>query len=140
MVAMFRAPQGRWRRWLLVIGVGLVLGVWTTPAAAQSTLGTIRGTVRDPQNTAVASAAVLVTDEDTGVPRTAETDTAGNFEVPNLRAGSYRVEINAAGFKAYQQSNVTLRAGEIVRADAALSVGDRTFKKRALEFLREHPL
>jgi hypothetical protein len=126
MVAMFRAPQGRRMRWLCLIGVWLLSGVWMPPAAAQSTLGTIRGAVRDPQNTVVVGAAVLVTDEDTGVPRTAETDAAGNFEVPNLRAGSYRVEINAPGFKAYQQSGVTLRAGEIVRADAALSVGDRT--------------
>ena len=69
-------------------------------------------------------AAVLVTDDDTGVPRTAESDDSGNYEVPNLRAGRYRVEINAPSFKAFQQNGVVLRAGEIVRADATL-VGRR---------------
>ena len=121
---MFRAASAR-PMLPLLIGVWLLLGVMAT-AAAQSTLGTIRGAVRDAQDQAVAGAAVLVTDEDTGVPRTADTDANGNFEVPNLRAGRYRVEINAPNFKAYQQSGVLLRAGEIVRADAQLSVGDRT--------------
>ena len=71
-------------------------------------------------------AAVLVTDEDTGVPRTVDSDSSGNFEVPNLRAGRYRLEVNAPSFKAFQQTGIVLRAGEVVRADAILSVGERT--------------
>src|SRR5829696_2786246 len=66
---------------LLLTGVSLLLGLllvlWATPAAAQSTLGTIRGAVRDAHDQPVAAAAVLVTDEDTGVPRTAESDGSG---------------------------------------------------------------
>ena len=111
---------------VLLTVVLLVLASAATRAVAQSTLGTIRGAVRDVQDQAVPGAAVLVTDEDTGVPRTADTDGSGNYEVPNLRAGRYRVEINAAGFKAFQQNGVLLRAGEIVRADATLTVGERT--------------
>jgi Carboxypeptidase regulatory-like domain/TonB dependent receptor len=126
MVAMFRAASARPMLSLLLIGVWLLPALGASPAAAQSTLGTIRGAVRDAQDQVVVGAAVLVTDEDTGVPRTAETDASGNYEVPNLRAGRYRVEINAPSFKAYQQAGVLLRAGEIVRADATLSVGDRT--------------
>ena len=45
-----------------------------TPAAAQSFLGTIRGTVVDPQGSVVPGAAVLIVDEGTGVPRAVETD------------------------------------------------------------------
>jgi len=125
MVAKFRAALAR-PLLLLSIAVWMLPWLAVTPAAAQSTLGTIRGAVRDAQDQVVVGAAVLVTDEDTGVPRTAESDAAGNYEVPNLRAGRYRVEINAPGFKVYQQSGVLLRAGEIVRADAALSVGAQT--------------
>ena len=111
---------------LLLVCISLLPGLSARRAAAQSTLGTIRGSVRDGQGRAVASAAVLVTDDDTGVPRTAESDDGGNYEVPNLRAGRYRVEINAPSFKAFQQNGIVLRAGEIVRADATLSVGERT--------------
>jgi hypothetical protein len=126
MPAPVRAVPARLLLPLLLVWVSLLPGAWVRPAAAQSTLGTIRGSVRDAHGEAVAGAAVLVTDEDTGVPRTAETDATGNYEVPNLRAGRYRVEINAPSFKAFQQTGVTLRAGEIVRADAALSVGERS--------------
>jgi hypothetical protein len=125
MAATVRAVRAR-RLLLLLVCVSLLAGLSATPAAAQSTLGTIRGAVRDAQDQAVPAAAVLVTDEDTGVPRTAESDSSGNYEVPNLRAGRYRVEINAPSFKAFQQSGIVLRAGEIVRADAILSVGERT--------------
>jgi len=114
-------------RWTarLALGVALVVTV-VTAAAAQSTLGTIRGTVQDSTGGMVVGAAVLVTDQDTGVPRTSESDTAGNFEIPNLRAGSYRVEISQTGFKNFQQPDVVLRAGEVVRIDARLGVGGST--------------
>jgi hypothetical protein len=49
------------------------------PAFAQWFLGTIRGTVVDPQGQVVQGAAVLITDEATGVVRTLETD--AEFEV-----------------------------------------------------------
>jgi hypothetical protein len=110
---------------LLLVCMAVLAGL-SSPAAAQSTLGTIRGVVRDALEQAVPGAAVLVTDEDTGVPRTAETDGSGNYEVPNLRAGRYRVEIDAPSFKAFQQHGLVLRAGETVRADATLTVGERS--------------
>jgi hypothetical protein len=122
MAAPVRAVPARLFLPLLLACISLLPGL----AAAQSTLGTIRGAVRDVHDQAVAGAAVLVTDEDTGVPRTAESDGSGNYEVPNLRAGRYRVEVNAPSFKAFLQSGIVLRAGEIVRADATLTVGERT--------------
>src|SRR5262249_4944621 len=81
------APLGPRRRVLFpLLGVVLLTG----SAYAQSFLGTIRGTVTDPQGAAVAKATVLVTDEATGVPRTVETDAQGRYEAPNLRPGNYR--------------------------------------------------
>jgi Carboxypeptidase regulatory-like domain/TonB dependent receptor len=126
MTAIVRAAPARPLLPLLLVFAWLVPGLAARPVAAQSTLGTIRGTVRDSQDAPVASAAVLVTDEDTGVPRTVDSDGSGNFEVPNLRAGRYRLEVNAPSFKAFQQTGIVLRAGEVVRADATLSVGERT--------------
>ena len=73
---------------LLLIGLA-----WHAPLAAQSFLGTIRGTVVDPQGAAVSGAAVLIVDEATGVPRTLETDAQGRYEAANLQPGTYRVEV-----------------------------------------------
>ena len=63
------------------------------PAFAQSILGTIRGTVTDPQGAVVPKATVLIVDETTGVPRPVETDAQGRYEASNLRPGTYRIEV-----------------------------------------------
>ena len=51
---------------------------------------------------------------------------AAGLRGPEPARRAYRVEINAPSFKAFQQNGIVLRAGEIVRADATLSVGERT--------------
>jgi hypothetical protein len=97
------------------------VAVAAAPARAQSTLGTIRGALRDDQGQPVPRARLRVVDENTGVHRQAETDAAGNFEVPNLRAGSYSVEDGSPGFVAFRRAGVVLRASETVRADLVLA-------------------
>jgi hypothetical protein len=108
----------------LVLAVLLAAAGVAGPALAQSFLGTIRGTVVDPQGAAVPGAAVLITDEATGVPRAIDTDVQGRFEAPNLRPGSYRVEIMAQGtFKKFVRSGVVLTAAGTARVDAKLEIG-----------------
>jgi hypothetical protein len=99
-----------------------VLGL-AAVVSAQSILGSIRGTVVDPQGAVVAKATVLITDEATGVPRTVETDTEGRFEAPNLRPGTYRVEIITTQFKKHEQTGVVLRTSGVARVDAKLELG-----------------
>jgi hypothetical protein len=103
--------------WLVVLAVG------AAPAFAQSFLGTIRGTVVDPDGAAVPKAAVLIVDEATGVPRTTETDAEGRYEATNLRPGTYRVEVVTASFKKAEQTGVVLRASGTARADITLEIG-----------------
>jgi hypothetical protein len=93
------------------------------PGAAQSTLGTIRGTVTDTQGAVVPGATIVVTDEDTGVTREIVSTDEGLFEVPNLRPGSYTVDISLAGFKASRRTGILLRAASVARADMQLEVG-----------------
>ena len=85
--------------------VCLLLFVATAvPAAAQTTLGTIRGTVVDPQQQVVPGATVVITDESTSVTREAQTDAQGLFEIPNLRPGTYTVTATLSGFKKAQRT------------------------------------
>jgi hypothetical protein len=93
------------------------------PAAAQTTFGTIRGTVFDPQQGIVPGATVTVTDEATGVSREAQSDSEGLFEVSNLRPGTYTVSASLSGFKKVQIAGVLLRAASIVHTDLHLEVG-----------------
>jgi len=55
-----KMPMQRVARGFLALLVFLVTYTMTTPAAAQSFLGTIRGTVVDPQGSVVPGAAVLI--------------------------------------------------------------------------------
>ncbi len=122
----FRLGRGRGTRptppRLILMALAVLLAV-AASVAAQSFLGTIRGTVTDPQGAAVKGAAVVITDESTGVPRTAETDAEGRFEVPNLRPGTYRVEIVSAAFRKFEQTHIPLRASGVARVDVQLQIG-----------------
>jgi len=107
---------------LALVAAALVAG----PGLAQSILGTIRGTVTDPQGAVVPGAAVLVIDENTGVPRPVETDAEGRFEATNLRPGSYRVEVVTTQFKKYERPGVVLRAAGTALVDVRLEIGALT--------------
>ena len=109
-----------WRAFLPVL-LSIVAAVG--PANAQSTLGTVRGTVTDPQGAAVRAAAVLVVDEATGVPRSIETDQEGRFEANNLRPGSYRVEVVTTNFKKFERTGLVVRTGGVAFVEAKLELG-----------------
>src|SRR3954465_1352417 len=110
-------------RGFLALFVFLVTYTMTTPAGAQSFLGTVRGTVVDPQGSVVPGAAVLIVDEGTGVPRAVETDAEGRYEATNLRPGTYRVEVITTNFKKFERTGVVLRAAGTALVDVTPAVG-----------------
>jgi hypothetical protein len=100
--------------------------VAVTPLWAQSFLGTLRGTVVDPQGQIVQGATVLIIDESTGATRTLETDAQGRYEAPNLRPGTYRVEVITQSFKKFERTGVVVRAAGTALVDVTLEVGSVT--------------
>ena len=115
------ARRGALRR--VLTWVPLIIFSVATPALAQSFLGTIRGTVADPQGAAVSGAAVLIVDEATGAVRNSDTDAEGRYEASNLRPGTYRIEVVAANFKKAERTGILVRAAATALADIALEVG-----------------
>src|SRR5579863_2030464 len=74
--------------------------VWLCAAGtAQSTSGRILGTLTDQSGAAVAGASVVITDVQRGTSRTVKTDESGNYAVPDLQPGSYKIHVEAKGFK-----------------------------------------
>src|ERR1035441_3276489 len=63
---------------------------------AQSTLGTILGTVTDQSGAVIANAEVRITSTDEGTLRTLTTDTSGNFEAVNSKPGQSVVGVDSA--------------------------------------------
>ena len=89
--------------------------------AAQQSLGTLRGNVRDELGGVIIGAVVTVSDA-AGVEKTATTDEQGNYIVPGLAPGSYTVRINQAGFAAYENLGVEVQPGGTQPLDIVLTV------------------
>jgi hypothetical protein len=101
---------------LLILGLSL-------PSAAQSTTGRTLGTVTDQSGAAVAGAVVVITDVARGISRTVTTDEAGAYVAADLQPGTYKIRIEARGFKAVEHPNVLIEVATDVRADFTLQPG-----------------
>src|SRR5689334_10807109 len=95
------------------------------PAAllAQSTFGTILGTVTDSSGAVVPQANITITNQGENISRTTLTDSQGNYEILNLKAGVYSVTAEAAGFKIFKASQLDLSARQTMRVDVKFEVG-----------------
>ena len=91
------------------------------PAFAQQ--ATLVGTVTDPSGAAVSNASITITNVDTGVSRTLTTSSDGQYVAPGLLNGHYTVKVAVSGFKAAEQSGITLQVGDRSRVDFKLQVG-----------------
>ncbi|HZT31630.1 MAG TPA: TonB-dependent receptor [Bryobacteraceae bacterium] len=91
--------------------------------AAQSTSGSMSGTVTDPNSAVVAGAKVTATHEPTNRQFNAVTTGAGLYVFPDLPAGPYTVTVEQTGFKKLVQSGVEVRVGIRQTLDLQLEVG-----------------
>jgi len=80
------------------VSIAVLVCVAAVVARAQGATGQITGTVSDQQGGRVAGASVTVTGLDAAVERRAVTGAEGDFAVPLLPPGRYRVEVTAGGF------------------------------------------
>src|SRR4051812_20575588 len=81
---------------------------------AQTTTGTLLGTVADPGDAAVAGAQVELKNVATGAVTVTNTGAEGIFRFNSLVPATYTLSIKAAvGFKAYQQFNIEVTASEV---------------------------
>lgn len=84
------------------------------------------GTVADPTGAVIPQAAVTVTNADTSAVRTTTTNNAGQFSLPGLPVGPYRLDVRATGFKNYSQTGIVLQVGNSATVNAVLSLGSST--------------
>jgi len=91
---------------------------------SQNVTGTILGTVTDSKGDAVANATVTITNTDQNIAvRTVTTDQQGQYVVPLLPVGRYRVTAEATGFKKAIQAGIVLNVNDKVAVNLALEVG-----------------
>jgi outer membrane receptor protein involved in Fe transport len=90
---------------------------------AQVIFGTVVGTVSDPSGAPVPGATVRVISQGTNEVRTTVSGAAGNYSVPTLSAGVYRVEVELQGFKQFVRSGLPVQVDVTTRVDVKLDVG-----------------
>jgi carboxypeptidase family protein len=111
------------RRVLVTLLVALLLPMY---AAAQTVSGTILGTVTDSSGSVIPNAKVTIVNEGTGLTRTVQTDTNGEYTAPSLPTGRYTVITELTGFKTTTVSNIELGVDQRVRLTTKLEVGTMT--------------
>ncbi|MBI5084318.1 MAG: TonB-dependent receptor [Acidobacteria bacterium] len=77
----------------------------------------------DPSGAAISKAKVSISDPDRGIARTADTNTAGEFSIPLLPPGRYRLRAEAEGFSAKVLEGVEVRVGDTISLIVQLVVG-----------------
>jgi hypothetical protein len=100
------------------------LGLMSLPALAQSTTGRMLGSITDQSGASVAGATVVVTDTQRGTSRTLTTDASGDYVAADLIPGTYKIRVEAKGFKSEERPNVAIEVATDVRADFTLQPGN----------------
>src|SRR5438552_6744669 len=103
--------------------LGLILYFANLLHAQGGANGTILGTVTDPAGAVLSNARVDVTNIATNVTNQTQTTSSGDFTLPFLPPGTYRITVEAPGFQKSVTNSVTLVVGQEARVNVAMKPG-----------------
>jgi hypothetical protein len=90
---------------------------------AQQDRATFTGTVKDPSGAAASGVKVKISNAETNASYESVTNDAGQYAVPNLPVGQYRLTFQGSGFKTLVHESVMLSVAQVVRIDAQMQLG-----------------
>ncbi len=109
-------------RWTRFLGFAM-LCLCSLVSLAQTSGGTIAGTVLDPSGALVPNATVTATGSETGTIYNTVTTSSGSFHFPQMQLGRYDLTIKAPGFKAQQLTGILVTTGNVSPAEVHLATG-----------------
>ena len=98
----------------------------TANLSAQTNMGTITGLVTDRSTAVLPGVTVTARNTATGAEATTVTSSTGNYLIPNLPVGPYQISVSHPGFKSWSRTGIALSAGDNIRVDAMLEIGQVT--------------
>ena len=112
-------------RIVAIVGACVMLAL---PAlvTGQEARGTLQGRVSDASGGVVPGATVEVMNVNTGVTTPTTSNEEGNYRIPFLNPGTYRVTVTLTGFSKYVSPNIDLHVAEVLNVDATLQPGQLT--------------
>src|SRR5262249_26818383 len=97
-----------------------------TAIYAQVTSATLTGIVKDGTGAILPGVKVSVTNLETNIVREVYTNDTGNYRVPALNPGTYKIESELPGFKKSVLTGIVLQVNQQARLDVTLEVGQIT--------------
>ena len=95
-------------------------------AFAQSSMGTVVGTVTDQSGGVIPGASVTLTSLDTAIAATRISDDSGHFTFINVRPGNYELKVELSGFSTARVPPFAVGVNETLARNVALQVGAAT--------------
>jgi hypothetical protein len=111
---------------LRLLAIALLAVLVAMPAYAQSTTGTLTGSVMDEQGLALPGANVTVTNTSTGFSRSAVADASGTYRIAGLPSGTYEVKADLAGFASHARKGIAVSVAATTTSDFKMSVAGLT--------------
>ncbi len=113
-----------WRN-IFVFTVWIMLAFCSvTKTNAQAVQSELSGIVKDESGFALSGAKILISEIHTNQSYSIKTTSSGNFNISNLKPGTYTITVEVPGFKKFVQTGVQILTGERVNINALLSTGD----------------
>ncbi|MBV9625999.1 MAG: TonB-dependent receptor, partial [Acidobacteria bacterium] len=107
--------------WLCLVAV--LVCILSFAAVAQVQNGQLNGIVSDPSGAAIAGARVTITNLATSVSVAVATNQSGFYSVKELPVGTYKLSVQAPGFRTKEDTNLVMNAGAIERVDMKMELG-----------------
>src|SRR6267142_2291993 len=102
--------------------LALIILLGTSFASAQTQLGAVRGTVRDPQGNSVPDANVTLKNTATNAEQDAVTNNDGIFSIANVAPGNYELSIKKEGFRT-STAKLVVEVAQTVGLNFTLELG-----------------
>lgn len=108
----------------IVAAVIFLSGLYPEFLGGQSVNGVILGRVTDPSGGVLPGVTVVVENTDTGVSQSTVTNDMGNYRVPSLPPGNYRVRAELSGFSTAVREGVALSVQQQAVVNFTLQLGE----------------
>jgi hypothetical protein len=112
-----------WHLSLTVLLAASMLG-FSSQVRGQAVNATLLGTVTDASGAAAANVRLTITETNTGITRTSQTNESGNYVVPDLPPGTYTVTAELPGFKRASRPAIDVVVNTSLRVDLELQPGN----------------
>ncbi|MBV8552512.1 MAG: TonB-dependent receptor [Acidobacteriaceae bacterium] len=103
---------------LLIIAAGVTFG--------QAVSGSVVGTIRDLTGALIPGAQVVATNAQTGISQSTVSGGEGDYTIPNLAPGTYKITAQAKGFATSVVPEANVQVQQTIRVDVSLSPGQTT--------------